>query len=497
MLALSEALYTAAQIREIDRLAITEYAIPGETLMARAGAAAWRELRQRWPAARHVAVLCGSGNNGGDGYVLARLAREAGLQVTVWKAAEPHPHSGAACAAYEALRATGIIPHSWSENASLDAAEVIVDGLLGTGLDREVTGVYRTMIIAVNAARRPVLALDIPSGLHADTGQPLGVAVRAAATVSFIGLKQGLYTGQARDYVGAISYSTLDVPEAVYARLTPRSRRLDAAAMTAFLPPRPRSAHKGAHGHVLVIGGDYGMMGAARLAAEAALRVGSGLVSAATRPEHATAISGALPEIMSYGVIEARALTPWWRRATHLAIGPGLGQSVWSRALWDVFLEAKKPAVVDADALNLLAQEPQQREDWVLTPHPGEAARLLDTTVADIEQDRFAAVRALQQRYGGVCVLKGAGSLIGDATGVVAVCDAGNPGLGSGGMGDVLSGVIAGLMAQGLTAADAARVGVWAHATAGDHAARDGERGLLAREVIAALRGVVNPRCAS
>lgn len=262
--------------------------------------------------------------------------------------------------------------------------------------------------------------------------------------------------------------------------------------LRAWLPPRARASHKGDYGHVLVVGGDHGMAGAVRLAGEAAARTGSGLVSIATRAAHAAVIAAACPELLCHGVECARDLRVLLQRASVVAIGPGLGQSAWAHDMLAAVLQMRLPRVVDADALNLLAQEPMQCDHWVLTPHPGEAARLLDMTTKQVQADRLQAAQALQQRYGGVCVLKGAGTLVCTSESV-AICEAGNPGMASGGMGDVLTGVIAGLLAQGLSLVDAACAGVYIHAKAGDRAAQEGERGLLASDVMPHLRKLVNP----
>jgi len=484
-------LYSAGQVRGLDRTAIEEAGIPGYTLMTRAGAAAWEVLREHWPGARHIAVVCGTGNNGGDGYVLARLAQEAQYRVTVLQAGDGARIGGDALTAREAYLAAGGEVHA-GDPACLTQADVIVDALFGTGLARALDGEWLALVEAVNRTGVPVLAIDIPSGLHADTGAVLGAAVAARATVTFIGRKQGLYTGQAADHTGEIAFSDLGVPASVYRQTPPSAQLLTAAPLGALSAPRPRAAHKGAHGHVLVIGGDHGMVGALRLAGEAALRTGAGLVSLATRVEHAPAIAAACPELMSHGVASARDLTRLLARATVVAIGPGLGRSSWARELLAAVLEGTLPLVVDADALNLLSREPLRRADWVLTPHPGEAGRLLNQPTADVQEDRYAAVRALADTYGGIAVLKGAGTLICHAGAPVAVCAAGNPGMATGGMGDVLTGVIAGLIAQRLEAPQAAVAGVCLHARAGDRAATDGERGMTARDVIAELRAAMN-----
>ncbi|HHH48878.1 MAG TPA: NAD(P)H-hydrate dehydratase [Gammaproteobacteria bacterium] len=487
---LPHSLYRAEQVRELDRIAIDEFGIPGLSLMQRAGLAAFEALRRRWPRARHIGVLCGTGNNGGDGFVLAGLAQAAGLRVSVWQVGDASRIRGDALSARQQMTDAGLRAEGFV-GQDLSVVDVLVDGLLGTGLGGEVSGIWREAIEAANAARDAgcgVLALDIPSGLQADTGAVQGAAVRADVCVTFIGLKLGLFTGQGPDYCGEVSFDDLDVPPQTFTRFAPAATRLAAPAAGACLPPRRPCAHKGDFGHVLVVGGEHGMSGAARLAGEAALRCGAGLVSLATRAEHAAAISAARPELMCHGVGDAVSLKPLLRRATVLAIGPGLGQGAWGRQLLGAALASPLPLVVDADALNLLAAEPVPRSRWVLTPHPGEAARLLGRTSADIQADRLAAARALQRKYGGVVVLKGAGTLVVDSTGDVSLCDAGNPGMASGGMGDVLTGVIAALMAQGLRGDEAARRGVCLHAAAADRAAGAGQRGLLASDLFPPLR---------
>jgi hydroxyethylthiazole kinase-like uncharacterized protein yjeF len=481
-------LYTAEQVRELDRTAIEEAGIPGYTLMSRAGAVAWDTLRETWPEARRIVVLCGTGNNGGDGYVLARLALQAHSRVMVLQAGEAARIGGDALTAHDAYLAAGGEIQA-IDLARLSDAEVIVDALFGTGLDRALEGEWLATVEAVNRAGVPVLSIDIPSGLHADSGAVLGVAVKANRTVTFIGRKQGLYTGQAAEYTGEITFSDLGAPTSLYERVTPSAHLLTAPPLGVLAAPRPRTAHKGANGHVLAIGGDHGMNGALRLAGEAALRTGAGLVSLATRTEHAAAISAACPELMSHGVESRRDLSRLLARATVVAIG--LGRSRWAQGLFAAVLESSLPLVVDADALNLLSREPLRRDGWVLTPHPGEAGRLLNQKTAGVQENRYAAVRALAETYGGVAVLKGAGTLVAHGGEPVAVCAAGNPGMATGGMGDVLSGVIAGLIAQGLEPPRAALAGVCLHARAGDRAAAHGERGMLARDVIDELRAVM------
>jgi len=473
----------------MDRYAIDRIGTPGIELMRRAGAAAFAALRTRWPQARTVSVVCGSGNNGGDGYVVARLALEAGMDVRVYPLSPVAGLRGDALLACQNYQAAGgpildFVP------ADFEGAEVVVDGLLGTGLDREVTGLYAEVIRGINRFKGGVLALDIPSGLHADSGCSLGVAVKADVTITFIGLKQGLFTGEGLEHCGLVAFDALDTPEEVRQCVSPSALLL--AGWERGLPKRPRGAHKGHFGHVLVVGGEAGFSGATRLAAEAAARVGSGLVSVATRTAHAGLMNLSRPELMGHGVETASELRPLLQRASIVAIGPGLGQSAWASMLFDEVLASGLPLVVDADALNLLARKPSRRDGWILTPHPGEAARLLQMTSAAVQRDRFAAIAALRERFGGMVVLKGSGTLVLGETGLPAACTLGNPGMASGGMGDVLTGVIAGLLAQGLDLGAAAETGVRLHGAAGDLAATEGERGLLASDLMGPLRQLVN-----
>jgi len=484
-------LYRADQVRAFDRRAIDRHAIPGHRLMTRAGAAAFAALRQYWPAERRLLVLCGGGNNAGDGYVVARLAHEAGYQVRLAWLVEPEKLQGDAGTASREALAAGVPGEPFAPGL-LSPAGVVVDALLGTGLERPLEGAWLAAVEAVNQSRRPVLALDIPSGLQTDTGAVLGAAIRARVTITFIARKLGLFTGSAADHSGELVFDDLEVPATVTAGAEPAAGLLTPEWLAARLPRRRRSAHKGDFGLVLVAGGQPGMAGAALLAAEAAARSGAGLVSLATHPAHAVAISAGRPELMVHGVQERHELRPLLKRATVIALGPGLGQDGWGEYLWAQLVDSELPLVLDADGLNWLARHPRQRSDWILTPHPGEAARLLDCSPADIQADRPAAVRELQKRYGGVVVLKGAGSLIADG----AHCwlsASGNPGMASGGMGDVLTGMVAALRAQGLPAAVAAAAGVYAHGLAADRAARGGERGLVASDLLADLRGVMNP----
>lgn len=485
-------LYRSEQVRELDRVAIEEHGINGFSLMERAGESAWDVLKSNWPQARNICVLCGGGNNGGDGYILARLALEENVNAGTLFINNPDSLKGDALAALEKYRAHAGSSCKKFSTGSLDDADVIVDALLGTGIDREVKGEYRTAIESINNSGKPVLAVDIPSGLNADTGNVMGSAVCAGITVTFIGLKQGMFTGRGRHLCGEIHYYDLNVPAEIYSKVIPAASRMNYTSQSGLLSMRDRDAHKGSFGHVLVVGGDFGFAGAARMAAEAAARTGAGLVSVATRPEYAAVLPLAFPEVMARGIDNVVDLNPLLDKATVIALGPGLGQSEWSSRLLAHVLDSKIPLVVDADALNLIAREPLSNNNWVLTPHPGEAARLLNTGIAAVTSDRFAAVRSLQEKYGGVIVLKGSGTLVADESPLIQLCSDGNPGMATGGMGDVLTGTIAGFMAQGIPPADAARLGVCVHAAAADRAACEGERGLIATDLMPWIRKLVN-----
>jgi len=485
-------LYRAEQVQALDRLAIDYYGIAGYSMMSTAGQVLFEQIRRRWPRVRQIAVLCGGGNNGGDGYVVARLARQAGMEVEVHQLCEPQKLKGEARRAWQDAEAAAVSMINY-DGQRLDGFELIVDAMLGTGLSGPVTGMWREAIEAVNEINCPVVAVDIPSGLSADSGRAMDCAVKADLTVSFIGLKLGQFTADGPEHCGQLVFSDLNVPTEVYGHVRPAAHRIDYRLLSAELAPRRRDSHKGAHGHVLIVGGEQGMSGAVRLAGEAAARCGAGLVSLATRASHAAILTAARPELMCHGVEQPEQLAELLQRASAVAIGPGLGQGEWGRAMFGRVLESHLPLVVDADALNLLAGDPLRHDKWVLTPHPGEAGRLLGCSNSEIEQDRFSAIASLEASYGGVIVLKGCGSLILDEDAGLALCSEGNPGLASGGTGDVLTGVIVSLIAQGMGLREAARLGVVLHAAAGDLAAAEGERGLLAGDLFPHLRQLVNP----
>ncbi|MFT7235453.1 MAG: hydroxyethylthiazole kinase-like uncharacterized protein yjeF [Methylophagaceae bacterium] len=492
MLNLPDELYTAEQIRELERIADKDAALSSSTLMTHAGASALQLLKQQWPDAKHILILSGIGNNGGDGFELARQATLEGYHVTVLQVGGKKTLTKTAAAAKDALLLTGTKIHYSQE--TLPAADVIVDAIFGTGINRAVEGEASTIIKALNKIEQAcVLSIDIPSGLQADTGRPLGPTVNATITLSFIGLNLGLFTGYGPNYCGHVYFESLDIPSAIYDHVAPVALRINLEKEGERLVPRERTGHKGLYGHLLIIGGDDGMSGAARISAEAGARVGAGLISIATRTTHSALLNLTRPELMCHGIEDAESLAPLLRSSNALTLGPGLGQNDWGQTLFKKTVETSLPMVVDADALNLLSKNPQHRDHWILTPHPGEAARLLHCTTAEVQADRFNAVRELQAIYGGIIVLKGSGTLIYSGETTIRLSSSGNPGMGSGGMGDVLAGVIGGLLAQGFPLLDAACIGVALHGMAGDKAAEQGgERGMLAMDLMPYLRLLSN-----
>ncbi len=491
-------LYTSSQTRLLDKTAIEQAGLPGFTLMMRAGRAVFSEIQRRWPDAKRLTVLCGRGNNGGDGFVVAALAKMKGYEVQARFIGDDTFHEQLEGEAREAwLWATGegVMFQPFQATEAL-VGEVVCDALLGTGLSGEVRDEYLQAIHKINRLHRSVIAVDIPSGLCADTGSVLGSAVKANVTITFIGLKQGLFMNQAPDYVGDVVFDGLRIPESVYEEVSVSAFRLSQDDVTTAFAPRAKASHKGMFGHVLVVGGDEGYGGAAIMAAEAALYSGAGKVSLATRACHVTAMLARAPEVMVHAVESGSALTRLLEQADVIVFGPGLGKKAWADQMLQAIWSSHLPVVVDADGLNILLLKDKlsqiNRSHWVITPHPGEAASLLDLSTAEIQRNRIEAVRALQELIGGTAVLKGAGTLITDGD-VIHLCSAGNPGMATGGMGDILSGIIGALIGQGLAPVDAARVGVYLHSAAADQCVLDtGERGLRATDLLLNIRSILN-----
>ncbi|WP_304163778.1 bifunctional ADP-dependent NAD(P)H-hydrate dehydratase/NAD(P)H-hydrate epimerase [Lonsdalea britannica] len=489
--ALPDTVFRADWLRREEAGAAQSAGVSLYTLMQRAGSAAFGLARLQYPSARHWLVLAGHGNNGGDGYVVATLAKAAGLSVSVIACLGERPlpsEAEQARAQWIADGGTVLTPEAvWPDDVDL-----IIDGLLGTGLSAAPRAPYDRLIESANAYAAPTVALDIPSGLNAETGHAAGAVIDAAHTITFITLKPGLLTGQARDHVGRLHIDDLalsawvESQDAPIQRLTPRH-------LSQWLRPRRPGAHKGDNGRLLIVGGDAGTGGAIFMAGESALRAGAGLVRVLTHREYLAALLVSRPELMVQELNTA-TLRQGLEWADVVVIGPGLGQGEWGKNALRIAENCNKSMLWDADALNLLAISPHKRQNRILTPHPGEAARLLNCRVADIESDRLLAAGKLVKRYGGVVVLKGAGTVIANEQGALAIADVGNPGMATGGMGDVLSGIIGALAAQKLSLYDAARAGCVVHGAAADWLAKQrGPRGMLATDLMPVLAQYVNP----
>jgi NAD(P)H-hydrate epimerase len=477
-------LYSSQQVRNLESIIINGYDIAGIRLMQRAAYAVFSCLKKRWGHVKHIAIFCGSGNNAGDGYLIASLALQANIQVSLYSISPIEKLTGNALLAYQDYLKQG--GHCLALASSLKV-DLVVDAMLGIGISREVTGDYARAIILINQTSCPVIAVDIPSGIHSDTGQVMAHAVKAEITVSFIGLKQGLFTGDAVDYCGEILFDDLSVPTEIFTQVNHSAKRLTHKPLAARL----KNTHKGNYGHLLIIGGDVGFSGAVRLAAEAGLRSGSGLVSIATHPAHADLLNSGRFELMCRGITEAKELQNFSATVSVIVLGTGLGQAQWGQSLFNVAINSALPMIIDADGLNFLAQSPNYAENRILTPHPKEAARLLKSTTKEIIDNRFAAVKEIQAQYGGICLLKGAGTLITDGD-ESFINTTGNPGMATAGMGDVLAGIIGGLVAQKMSLIEATTQGTYIHGLAADFAAKQGERGLLSSDLMPFIRKLVN-----
>jgi ADP-dependent NAD(P)H-hydrate dehydratase / NAD(P)H-hydrate epimerase len=504
--------YLANEVRELDRVAIEEYGIAGIELMERASRFALHTLLKFWPKTEHIAVLCGAGNNAGDGYLLAALAKKRNIDCVCYYLSDPSLLKGDAKTAFEMSKAQHVKivpfnPHASFSETNLGANAVIVDALLGTGLNRAVSSEYIQAIEACNASSLPVLAIDIPSGLSANTGKPQGIAIEADITATFIGNKLGLMTGEGRQYSGAIIFDSLKLPCEVRKHVRPSIHCLNLSELLERLPKRARNSHKGKHGHTLLIGGNEGFGGAIILATQAAARMGGGLLSVITRPANSASVLQGTPEAMTHAVTEPELASTVINKATVIGIGPGLGKDKWAETLLKFALESNSFLVIDADALNMIAANPalkhqlkqrsltQTQGSHLITPHPGEAARLLNSDTHTIENDRLEAVKKLQNDFGGHALLKGSGTLIAHPSGKLSVNPYGNPGMASGGMGDTLTGIIAGLMSnfQGLDTELLCELACCLHACAADMEANEnGELGMLASDLPKHARRLLN-----
>jgi NAD(P)H-hydrate epimerase len=503
---------TAQEMRALDEETIQKKGVPGAVLMESAGRGVVEVMAGLLPlAGKKVAVVAGPGNNGGDGYVVARHLHHRGAEVVVVRAATEEQVRGDARVHHDAARNFGVCmedgtPAGWAEAAPLVAgADVIVDALLGTGTARPVTGHFAAVIAAMNAAPGLRVAVDLPSGLDADRGHPLGVCVEAHHTVTFAFPKLGLVTHPGFLHVGALHVVDIGIPDPLAAEHGMGGWLLDEACLAPLRRPRPRDAHKGTFGHLLIVAGSGGKTGAAWLCGEAAARTGAGLVTIASPDEAQRALSGRVVEMMTepLGPEPLDAAAAWSRLAALLegkravAFGPGVGRAPAMRALLERLLATwEGPLVIDADGLNLLAEDVsvlgRRKAEVVLTPHPAEMGRLAGIPTAEVQAGRAETARRFATQHGVVVVLKGARSVIAGPGGELAINPTGNPGMASGGTGDALTGIVGALLASGLAPLAAAQTGTYLHGAAGDRAAAErGETGLLARDLIDAIPRVL------
>ncbi len=488
---------TAAEMRALDRAASDEVGLPGFTLMETAGRGVADAAIDMLEAKRgHVAVVCGPGNNGGDGFVIARVLRSRGVDAIAYLAVARSVIKGDALAHLKVLERSGGVVLSIATPAELDrhrdaiaGADLAVDALFGIGTTRDVEGQFAAVIATINSARSR-LAVDLPSGLHTDTGKTLGVAVEAHRTVSMAALKPALVSSPGFARCGELVVVDIGIPPSLVSASTPHAGLVERSDVERWLPRPTLLDHKGRRGHLVVVSGQPEMRGAGRLAANSGLRAGAGLVT-----------------LVGLGAIEApdSVMTKELRHPAELAlflegksavvVGPGLGTGSAAIALVTQVLATGVPAVLDADALNLVAETPTLLANAagpiVITPHPGEAARLLDLTIADVEADRLGAARALASKTRAVVVLKGARTITCDGTlgdEHCAINPTGGPALATAGSGDVLAGAIGALIAQGCPPADAARAAVYVHGLAGEQlAAIHGSRGVISSDLPAAI----------
>ena len=506
-------LVTAAEMRALDRAAIEERKIPSLRLMENAGKAVVQEMERVLGPLRGktVTIISGKGQNGGDGFVVARLLRQRRCTARTVLLTSPSALKGDAATTLSRFKRAGGRCHPITNETALasvlcpliETSDILVDAIFGTGLNSPVEGMAAAAIKLMNASGRPIVAIDLPSGLDADTGAVLGTAVAAALTVTLARPKRGLYLGSGPNHAGTIRVGDIGIPPDLIAAAKLRVTLLDAASIRSMLPVRSRTAHKGTFGHAGIIAGSVGKTGAAAMTAMGALRVGAGLVTVATPRSLNDVLEAKLLEAMTIPAPETEARTlskealapllSFAASKTALAVGPGIGNHAETFSLIrDLLVALARPTVLDADGINAVTGHRdllgKVHAPLVLTPHPGEMARLLGLSTADVQKDRLGVASRLAQEQKVCAVLKGAGTIIAGPDGRLAVNSTGNPGMATGGTGDVLTGMIAGLLSQGLSPWDAACSGVYLHGLAGDLAASEhGEMGLTAGDVIRAI----------
>ncbi|MDH3386345.1 MAG: NAD(P)H-hydrate dehydratase [Gammaproteobacteria bacterium] len=476
-------LYSPESVYQLDRAAVSRDGYSEIELMQRAGRCVWRALQARWPGVERITVFAGSGNNGGDAFVVALNARAQGIGVQLLVQGDLAKQSATSRHFTTLWQQAGGQIEAWQGQAL--SGEVVVDGLLGIGLQRELNQEWQQLIAALNSHPGPRVAIDIPSGLNGLTGKPQPVAVSAQLTVTFIGAKTGQYLADGPDYCGELVFEDLGVSRAARDGIVAQLHTIECCRLPA---PRRRNTHKNHYGNLLIVGGDQGMSGAVALAARAALRAGAGLVTALVHPECRNNLA-VFPEVMTLGWEALESRLP---QASVIVVGPGLGDSKDALHCLQLIGRASQPMVVDASALNADFLQSLKSEQVVITPHPGEAAALLNSSGAQVQADRLAASAALAATFGATCVLKGCGTLVAQAGSPTAINTRGNPGMASAGMGDVLAGIIAALIGQGLPPFEAACSAVLMHALcAEDFSADQDQVGLIAGDIIERIPRVV------
>ncbi|SMC35658.1 NAD(P)H-hydrate epimerase [Desulfocicer vacuolatum DSM 3385] len=513
-------LVTAGEMREMDRKTIEEFGLPGQILMENAGRKALDMLFDHFPKmmSKKIGIVVGRGNNGGDGLVMARYLLQMGKDVTTFVFTARDKIKGDAlsnlilletlCEKKEGDHLFFIPDKDTFETlqSHICMHDIFVDGLLGTGLNTPVRGFFKEVITAVNGTGCPIFSLDIPSGLDADTGMPLGTCIKATATATFGFAKAGLFLGHGREFTGKVKVMDIGIPDYIATQSPPRLQVSDTSTIAPLFPPRSPHDHKGTWGHVLIIAGSRGKSGAAVLAANAAVAAGTGLVTLGIPHDINSSVETATLEAMTapmgngpHGYLTLDTFDPLMalgRNKTALALGPGLGTHEETRKLVTALVkESDLPLILDADGLNCIAHDPsllkQRKAPTILTPHPGEMARLTGLSTREIQAHRLGIATQFAKKYNVILVLKGAGTLTALPNGFVFFCPTGNPGMATGGTGDVLTGMIAGLAAQGMTPEDAARAGTFLHGACGDFLAQaKGPWGFKASDLITALPGI-------
>lgn len=478
--------YTAQQVKSNEALIAQSMGIEMYTLMKSAAESVFSLLQSKYADCKRVQILAGGGNNGGDGYWVANFAHLAGFTVSVYAIKPVQGLTGDAKRAYQDYIAVG-----GQVVDKLDtSAELYIDAILGIGFTPPLKHDLATFIDTINQQNKPIIAVDLPSGVDATSGELAESCIKASDTITFIALKQGLLTGSAQTVIGQLYFAGLNLAEPFMQMVTPNTKRITGEANSLTLPPREKDSYKQKLGHVVLIGGEQSMPGAIRIAAEACLRAGAGLVTVATHPDNRGIVIQNRYELMVHGIEKPTQLEALLEKADVCVIGPGLGQTSWSEMLWQGLKQIQCPVVLDADGLNWMSRELIPFNQLVITPHAGEAARLLNCSASQIELNRFLSVSKLAQLYHCCAVLKGPGTLVCEGT-EIKINSSGNESMASAGMGDCLSGIIAAFIAQGMSIFEASQYGVYIHGKAAENACVNGMRGLLVSDLYCEIRALV------